>query len=203
MNTSGEICTNSGETVVGLDGMIPDDRTMDGVIDRNYACVYRYAYRLTGCAAAAEDVVQETFLKAVRHYDQLRVAEAERSWLLSIARREFGRWLAKHTRAKSGLTDEQAAHDPGPDESARVDAKDWLQAALDRLEGGFRQVILMYYIEELSYAEISKHLGVPIGTVMSRLSRARSYLKKWMDVCEHLSNSNSPAALSSECRHES
>lgn len=157
-------------------------KQFDLVIERNHQVVFRYAYRLTGCATVAEDITQEVFLKAFRAAHQLREMEKERSWLLAITRNEFVRWL--RNKRHHGLVDESNAlelADPGLTGQAELDNQDWIEAALKELSEEFRSVLLMYYFEELSYAEIAEQLSIPIGTVMSRLNRGRSTLRRFLD----------------------
>ncbi|MGN6134624.1 MAG: RNA polymerase sigma factor [Aureliella sp.] len=173
-----------GSTVVGMQAACVDASAVDGLVDRNYAAVYRYAYRLSGCVATAEDITQEVFGKAIAHLHQLRQAQAERGWLMSIARREFMRWLRELTgRAEARpvpLELETALADD--DQPQRLDNQDWIQAALCQLNQEARVALLMYYFEDLSYAEIAQQLQIPIGTVMSRLSRGREHLRRALEL---------------------
>ncbi len=143
----------------------------------HHELVFRYAYRLTGCRSSAEDISQEVFLRAFKSVEQLRDPRAERGWLLTITRNEFARWcrLAAAQRATS-TTDDVA--DPEAGNEQDLERRDWVQAALDQLEPEFRSVVLMFYFEQLSYTEIAESLEIPMGTVMSRLSRAKSHLKR-------------------------
>lgn len=156
-------------------------------VERNYAAVYRYAFRLAGCAATAEDITQEVFVKAIAHRDQLRSCEAERAWLLAITRREFMRWLRQVARPglgrPSSLDEESVAStDEGPEaQTPPLDNQDWVQAALSQLTEDARVALLMYYFEDLSYAQIAQQLQIPIGTVMSRLSRGREHLRQGLE----------------------
>lgn len=167
------------------------------LVERNYAAVYRYAFRLAGCAASAEDITQDVFMKAIAHLDQLRSGDAERGWLLSITRREFMRWLRQVARPAVGRAsslDEETV--PTADLNAAaptpaLDNQDWVQAALSQLNEDARVALLMYYFEDLSYAEIAQQLQIPIGTVMSRLSRGREHLRQGL---ERLASPQSPAS---------
>ena len=169
--------------VVDMSSDCIDAQTIDGLVDRNYASVYRYAFRLAGCAVAAEDIAQDVFVKAIAHRHQLRESAAERGWIMSITRREFMRWLREvanpaHGRpapldAESLLTDDPQA--------SRLDDQDWIQSALCLLGDDARVALLMYYFEDLSYAEIAQQLQIPIGTVMSRLSRGREHLRQALE----------------------
>ncbi len=147
----------------------------------HHELVFRYAYRLTGCRSSAEDISQEVFLRAFNSIDQLRDPRAERGWLLTITRNEFARWcrLAAAQRAAS-TADEVADHKAGNEQD--LERRDWVQVALEQLEPEFQAVVLMFYFEQLSYTEIAQALEIPMGTVMSRLSRAKSHLKRCLST---------------------
>ncbi len=143
----------------------------------HHAAVYRYAYRLCGNATEAEDLTQQTFLIAVRKVHQVREAERACSWLLAVVRSCFLKSIRKlRPVAVGGLEEEPEQADLAP-EIDQVD-RERLTAALADLPGEFRVVVLMFYFEELSYQEIASELGIPIGTVMSRLSRAKGHLRR-------------------------
>ncbi len=162
---------------------LPDEMRLartEQLLDEHHDTVYRYAYRLTGCSASAEDITQEVFLRAFRGLHQLRQAGAERGWLLVIARNEFARWCKKSSPKLS--LEANDSWEVEADEAGRsLERTEWVQRALEQLPREFRLVVLMFYFEQFSYAEIAEQLDVPIGTVMSRLSRGRSHLKKALD----------------------
>jgi RNA polymerase sigma-70 factor, ECF subfamily len=167
--------------VAGGDSDLPPAEMMQAIIERNYESVYRYAYRLCGSVALAEDVTQETFLKAVKAWGQLRASEAERGWLLAIARHEFYRRCRKEQSVRSGALETLGAVPESQPDGMPLEDRDWLQSALAALEPEQRQIVLMYHFEELSYAEIARELQIPLGTVMSRLSRARRHLRDTLE----------------------
>jgi len=157
-----------------------DERpTMDiaQVVADHHAAVYRYAYRLTGSECEAEDLTQQVFLTVTRKLGQLRNAESARSWLFAILRNAFLKSRRRQRPIPAGNldldVDQVAAELP---EDAPVSSEQ-LQRALDRLPQKFRVVLSMFYYEDLSYREIAEHLHVPIGTVMSRLARAKRQLR--------------------------
>lgn len=134
----------------------------------------------------AEDVVQDACLRALKYFDGFR-GEGEtsaRAWLLTIVRNTA--YSRKGRRRADALTtefDEMQHSDAVADEHPegvllREDAKETLGRALDRLAPEFREVIVLRELEGLSYKEISEVAGVPVGTVMSRLSRARTRLQE-------------------------
>lgn len=146
----------------------------------NFELVFRYAYRLTGCRSTAEDIAQEVFMRAFKSIEQLRDLSAERGWLLAITRNEFARWCRLTAARRTTSTDGDVT-DPVEAGEIDLERRDWVQAALEQLPVEFRAVVLMFYFEQLSYGEIAEGLGIPIGTVMSRLSRAKSQLKQCLD----------------------
>lgn len=142
----------------------------------HFVGVYRYAYRLSGQHATAEDLTQQTFTAALSHGGTVRSAEAIRSWLLRVCRRQFIRGLSRERQIVDGLN---ANSLPAKESRAdwEVDVRDSLQAAIAALPDEYRVVVLMFYFENISYKEIADELGIPIGTVMSRLSRAKVQLR--------------------------
>lgn len=146
---------------------------------------YNLARWLTRNSHDAEDVVQEAMLRALRYVDSLRGAAA-RPWLLTIVRRTCYDWLASNRPAEidpSADPELQSAASeatgPGPEEiaSRRAEASA-LAHAIAALPLGFREVLILRELEELSYKEISRIVDIPVGTVMSRLARARGMLQK-------------------------
>ena len=146
--------------------------------------LYGTAMRLTRRPADAEDLVQDTYLKAFRSSAQFQRGTNLKAWLFTILHNTF-RNMRRHDGRNPIDVDselvEQAAgdssHDFTPEQlltRASLDAD--LQAALDALPEAFRQAVWLRDVEELSYAEIAGVLDVPIGTVMSRISRGRRAL---------------------------
>ncbi|MEX2140510.1 MAG: sigma-70 family RNA polymerase sigma factor [Pirellulales bacterium] len=139
--------------------------------------LYRYAYRLSGLAADAEDLTQQVFLTALTKLDQLRDPAAARAWLCSVLRRTYLRGQRKPRPLSAANLDvdvDLLAIDI-PEELA-FDGEE-LQRAIDELPEEFKLVLVGYYFEDCSYKELAERLELPIGTVMSRLSRAKGYLR--------------------------
>ena len=138
--------------------------------------VYRYAYRLCGSVQDAEDLTQQTFLAAHRKLEQLRKIDNARAWLFAILRNCFlkDRQRRRPALADEAFLDEEAVATLPHEED--VD-RDGLQRALDRLSDTARLVVMMFYFEECTYREIADRLAIPIGTVMSRLARAKGQLR--------------------------
>lgn len=145
------------------------------LLHAQYAFVYRLARRLSGSTADAEDLAQQTFLQAQTHLSQLRDADRARPWLATILRNLFLR--GRRRRLKTIAWDPEC--EPGVDAPppAEIDTQD-LQAALDDLPEEFRAPVVLFYFQEFSYKDIASQLGIPIGTVMSRLSRAKTHLRE-------------------------
>jgi RNA polymerase sigma-70 factor (ECF subfamily) len=149
------------------------------LVTDHHAALYRYAFRLTGSAADAEDLTQEAFLIAQQKLGQIREAGNARSWLYTVLRNCFLRSASR--RAPAASTDLGTEFDldsiPEITDDQDVD-RERLQQAINELADEFKVVLLMFYFEEKSYREIADALDVPPGTVMSRLSRAKSHLRK-------------------------
>jgi len=166
---------------------LPDDEfrvRFERVVMPHLDAAYNLARWLTRDAHDAEDVVQEAMLRAYRYFRALRGASA-RPWLLTIVRRSFYDWLTANRPAEidrhfdqdllGTLADRTAA---GPEQLALRRAENaTLAEAIAALPVGFREVLILRELEELSYKEIAHIVGIPIGTVMSRLARARGLLQ--------------------------
>ena len=133
----------------------------------------------------AEDVVQEAFLRALTHFGGFRgagVREA-RAWLLTIVRNAAYTWRQRHKSATRGTEFDEEQHSDAiagehPEAALmRSEAKATLADALALLPAEFREVIVLRELQDLTYDEMSDVIGVPVGTVMSRLSRARKRLQ--------------------------
>lgn len=147
------------------------------LIDAHYEALYRYAYRLSGAAADAEDLTQEAFGKALARLPQLREPERARAWLFRILRNLYLHKVRDQKRHKVVPLD-AVGELPGRGEAEMPDidpAK--LQQALNELDEAFRTPIILFYFEEFSYRDIAEQMDLPIGTVMSRLARGKAYLK--------------------------
>lgn len=145
--------------------------------------LYRMAYAWSHDAALADDLVQETLERALARVDQLREVEKIGGWLFAILNRC---WL-DHLRGRRNEVDDELLADlpsdlPGPDIYAeRNQTADRVRAAIAKLSAGQRQVLTLVDLEELSYGEVAVILSIPIGTVMSRLCRARSALRPLLE----------------------
>lgn len=147
------------------------------LIEEHHAPVYRFAYRLTGSAPDAEDLTQQVFLIAHQKREQIRDPAHARSWLFTVLRRCFLKDCRRMAPAPASSVEIEMEHVPEELTADEID-RELLQRALDQLPDEFRLVLLMFYFEECSYREIAEKLELPIGTVMSRLSRAKRALRR-------------------------
>jgi RNA polymerase sigma-70 factor, ECF subfamily len=162
------------------------------LVAEHHRAVYQYAYRLTGSVHDAEDLAQQVFLIAQRKIGQLRKMDAAGSWLFAILRNCFIKERQRRRPAAAAdlaLNIDLVPQSPVP---THVD-RDQLQEALNRLPDGFRLAVVMFYFEECSYREIADQLNVPIGTVMSRLARAKEQLRSILFESEQANERRRPA----------
>src|SRR5438270_6777835 len=155
------------------------------LIDAHYEALYRYAYRLSGSAADAEDLTQETFGKALARLPQLREPERAKAWLFRILRNLYLHKVRDQKRHKVIPLDAvgDLAGRPEDSEMPEIDPAK-LQQALNELDEAFRTPIILFYFEEFSYRDIAEQMELPIGTVMSRLARAKAYLRSRLAPAE-------------------
>lgn len=149
--------------------------------------LYATALRLTRNRADAEDLVQDTFVKALRFEDRFAAGTNLKAWLYTILLNTWRNRRRDSARAPveidSPRVDEAANTGDGPSAMdtpeqilLRATVREDLQVALDGLPEVFREAVWLRDVEEFTYAEIAQMLGVPIGTVMSRISRGRRLL---------------------------
>ena len=142
----------------------------------------RYARALVGDRDGADDLVQDTLERAVRKFHLWRPGDL-RAWLFSIMHNVFVNQLKARKIAPSVEIDENMLAAPIPTATS-VDILD-LQRALLSLAPEQREVVLLVALEDMTYSDVSRALGIPIGTVMSRLSRGREKLRRLMDGTTH------------------
>jgi RNA polymerase sigma-70 factor (ECF subfamily) len=152
-------------------------REPDGAIEQHIPRLRRYARALTGDRNAADDLVQDTLERALSRFHLWREGSDLRAWLFTIMHNIYVNQVRSRIRRQhEALEAEPAA------EAARAPEPDWLEvrdleAALARLPEEQRAVVLLVGLEQFTYEETARVLGVPTGTVMSRLSRARERLR--------------------------
>ena len=148
------------------------------LVDRYYPALYRFGLSLSGNTEAASDLVQQTFFLLAQKGHQLRDIARAKGWLFTTLYREYlttHRRTAKFPEVELTEAVETPTQDPEAYDALDGDA---VMAALSQLEEVYRAPLTLFYLEELSYKEIAEVLDVPIGTVMSRLSRGKEQLRK-------------------------
>ena len=146
-------------------------------VREHYRFLLRSAWALTGSRAIAEDVVQDCFANAWKHREQLRDAALARAWLFQIMRRAAFRQAAPSMQS---LDDEEQPEQAAPD--AGLDDKLDVVKALARLAPIHREVLVLFYFDDMPTAQMAEALEIAPGTVLSRLARARDALKLAMGV---------------------
>jgi RNA polymerase sigma-70 factor (ECF subfamily) len=147
------------------------------LIEEHSEFLYRFAYRLSGSTADAEDLVQQAFLAAHAKLDQLREPLKARAWLVAVVRNAY----RKSIRRDRPLTFSAIGTNPEPVTESDLEqllSAESVQAALNELPEEFRSTLILFYFDDLSYKDIAELLDVPIGTVMSRLSRGKAHLRQ-------------------------
>lgn len=140
---------------------------------------YNLARFLARDPTAADDIVQEAFLRAFRSFAGYRGGDPK-SWLLAIVRNCSFSWMKAH-RAEAAPAEseaEPAASEPQEAQLLRAAEIEALRSAIEELAEPFRETLVLRELEELSYKQIAEITGVPVGTVMSRLARARQMLSR-------------------------
>jgi len=138
--------------------------------------VYRYAFRLSGNRTDAEDLTQQTFMIAQQRLHQVRQPERVLGWLFAILRTCYLKSERKPRPLTATSLDLDVDSIPEALAENPID-NELLQAAISELPDEFKLVLMMFYFEECSYKEIAERLEIPIGTVMSRLTRAKGRLR--------------------------
>ncbi|HSS21652.1 MAG TPA: RNA polymerase sigma factor [Pyrinomonadaceae bacterium] len=164
-----------------------DARAFETLYDRLQGGIYRYALRMTGSQTTAEDVTQEVFLSLIR--DRCDYVESKgkfKSYLYAMARHRLLRKLERERNFVSLEADDDrsepvSCHDPFLD-LARAEVIDLVRQAVLSLPAHFREVIVLCYLQEMNYADAGEIIDCPVGTVRSRLARARALLVKKLGV---------------------
>ena len=156
--------------------------------------LYDFAHWLTQNREEAEDLVQETYAKALKGFASFQLGTNFRAWMYRILRNTF---LTSRTGLKATMTMPLHLDEDAPELAVARDTpetilfersdREQLQSAVDQLPVHFREILLLCEVEEMSYQEISATLAIPIGTVMSRLSRARRALREAVQKMQKVS----------------
>jgi RNA polymerase sigma-70 factor (ECF subfamily) len=144
--------------------------------------LYNFAHWLTGAQADAEDLVQETYARALKGFNSFEAGTDLRAWMYRILRNTFltsrSGLAAKRTTQLEDDTEGPVSAELTPELLLlRQEGRATVLSALAVLPVDSREILLLFEMEEMSYREIAEVLGVPIGTVMSRLSRARKMMR--------------------------
>lgn len=173
--------------------MKPPVHRFEAIVLPHLDAAYNLARWLVRDEHAAEDVVQEAYLRALRYFDAFRGSEIgeARSWLLGIVRNTSYTWLKNAKRSRSTVEFDDGVEldiadasdlpigrveNPEAIFSSKVERNE-INSAIRALPMSFREVLILREIEEMPYESIAKIMQIPVGTVMSRLSRARSLLR--------------------------
>lgn len=146
--------------------------------------LYNVALKYCGNVFDAEDIVQETYLMAFHKFHQLRDKSKCKPWLLTILRNNFLKTYHKEKGQRKLTSADYIEHlkiNATPENAVNILEKasdrEMIQAALDHLPEKYKTILILYYMKQMRYKEIAADLDIPIGTVMSRLTRARQGLK--------------------------
>lgn len=153
------------------------------LVDAHYASLYRFALSLARNAQDASDLVQQTYFIWATKGESLRDHDKVKTWLFTTLYREFLRTRRRDARVTSLDALPESERDVASEDLQRVSKLDGaaVMQALQRVEEPFRAPLTLFYLQDLSYREIADILSVPIGTVMSRLSRGKAQLRAALD----------------------
>ncbi len=180
------------ESLLILRSQKGDRDAMDALVRKYERYIYQFAFRLCGDANLAEDLTSDTFVRAFTHIQTFRRESLFKTWLTRILLNGFYDYCkqAKRQTAESlealgegslegAPKKERASSDPTPDAILEKEQRSrLLQRAILQLPHDQRIIIVMYHIQDLKYEEIADALGIPVGTVKSRLNRARLNLRE-------------------------
>ncbi len=158
-----------------------DRAALDALLASVQEPLYRYALSLVGAPPLAEDVLQETFIRVYRKLGWLREPQLFRPWAYRIATREAFRHLRRERRWAEQVRDEEALKSlaaPTPREEFAPELLAALPERVGRLSPASRAVVALYYLHEMSLEETAAVLGLPLGTVKSRLSYGLEALRR-------------------------
>lgn len=187
----------SSNLVGRVSAMTTELSELSGLVERHYAELYRYALRLSGSSADAEDLVQDAFLTLQSKGGQIREATARRAWLYQVVRNAYLQRLRAPAQAHTQLLSAELLHslcDPASLQSEDLEFDiEALQQALLRIPEEYRAALLLHYGAGLVCREIAVQLQVPLGTVLSRISRGKAALRALL--CPEVVGVSLPATL--------
>ncbi len=157
--------------------------------------LFAFAYRLCGDRELADELVQEAFYQAWKCMDQLRDPQRSKAWLMQILRHCYARW-ARQRRRENLAQDNLATQFARPDTGSvdQLAHRDTLQQALDQLPERYRITFVLVFVGNMTCEEAARELDVPLGTVLSRLHRARQRLRETINALDEPDTSVQPAS---------
>jgi RNA polymerase sigma factor (sigma-70 family) len=153
------------------------DDEFETLVSTHYENLYRFALSLSSRDADARDLVQQTFLRWAQRGFQLRDRSKAKTWLFTTLYREFLATYRRASRYQQVELDDADLPAIEPEAVAQMDGQSVLEA-LQAMEENYRAPLTLFYLRQHSYLEIAEILQIPIGTVMSRLSRGKEQLRK-------------------------
>lgn len=156
---------------------MPADPEFEQLVNRYYRDLYRFGFSLTGNEADACDLTQETFFVWAKKGHQLKNPARIKAWLFTTLYREFLKICRHRKRIADNPIETAVENLPqiSPECMSRIDSQTLMQF-LGEMDEDHRAALLLYYMEDLSYKEIAEVLAVPLGTVQSRIARAKAQL---------------------------
>lgn len=164
-------------------------RLYDGMVTEFADPLYRYACRMIHDRESARDLVQETYEQAWKSIDRLDDVQKRRSWIFQILRHRINHWLRRTKRRveRAGSTFSIDASEPSIEiesqtqaAAIQVENQEFVEQALEQLSEAQREVVLLAVMEDLTVDEVAEVVGLPRGTVLSRIHRGKEKLKAWM-----------------------
>jgi RNA polymerase sigma-70 factor (ECF subfamily) len=176
-----------------------DKLNYEQIVALHHENLYRFAFSLASNPDDAAELTQETYVRLLTKGSQLRDLAKVKTWLFTTLYRIFAGWKRRETRFPHleliSVQDELPALTP--EIADEVDGETAMETALE-LEEHFRAPLVLYYLQSLTYREIAEVLDVPIGTVMSRLSRGKNLLRQRMASRSARENTSSTKVISPE-----
>lgn len=156
-----------------------DAEAFAGIVRRWQGPLYQLAFRFSDEAGAAEEMVQDAFLKAYRALAHWRGDAAFSTWLFAIATNSYRSWLRRQKPKSLPIEAAEGATEPSAaDPAERNERRRWVRRAVDELPVHYREAVHLFYFHEMDLAAAAASLGVPEGTLKSQLHRARHLLER-------------------------